>query len=108
MLSEKLGLDTSEAAAAVAEAAAAASTSGGGDGDKKSSAEDASADAAEAWIVDLIRTARLRARVDSRARAVVIASAFPSVQDQLIETVRGLTQRTQVLANAVGAGAPRP
>ena len=108
LLSEKLGLDTSEAAAAVAEAAAAASTSGGGDGDKKSSAEDASADAAEAWIVDLIRTARLRARVDSRARAVVIASAFPSVQDQLIETVRGLTQRTQVLANAVGAGAPRP
>jgi translation initiation factor 3 subunit E len=103
LLSEKLGLDTSEAAAA----AAAASTSGGGAGAEKSS-DDASADAAEAWIVDLIRTARLRARVDSRARAVVIASAFPSVQDQLIETVKGLTQRTQVLANAVGAGAPRP
>lgn len=104
LLSEKLGLDTSDAAAA---AAAAASTSGAAGGEKKTS-EDASADAAEAWIVDLIRTARLRARVDSRARAVVIASAFPSVQDQLIETVKGLTQRTQVLANAVGAGAPRP
>ena len=105
LLSEKLGLDTSEAAAAAAAASAEASTSGA---DKGSSEEDTSADAAEAWIVDLIRTARLRARVDSRARAVVIASAFPSVQDQLIETVKGLTQRTQVLANAVGAGAPRP
>lgn len=103
LLSEKLGLDASDAAAA-AVAASAASTSGA---DEKTS-EDASADAAEAWIVDLIRTARLRARVDSKARAVVIASALPSVQDQLIETVKGLTQRTQVLANAVGAGAPRP
>lgn len=102
LLSEKLGLDVTGGEAG---SAGEASTSGG-DGDKKD--ENASADAAEAWIVDLIRTARLRARVDSRARAVVIASAFPSVQDQLIETVKGLTQRTQVLANAVGAGTPRP
>lgn len=88
---------------------------GGGEGEGEAAASSSSpssstgndaADAAEAYIVDLIRNARLRAQVDSRAKAVVIASAFPSVQDQLIETVRGLTQRTQVLANAVGAGAP--
>jgi len=85
---------------------------GGGEGEEGASGgaagddDERSAEAAEAYIVDLIRNARLRAQIDSRAKAVVIASAFPSVQDQLIETVRGLTQRTQVLANAVGAGAP--
>ena len=64
--------------------------------------------AAEAWIVNLIRGARLNARVDSRAGTVVVGAAFPSVHDGLLETVKGLTQRTLVLANAVGAGgAPR-
>ena len=65
------------------------------------------ADGAEAWAVSLARGARMDARVDARDGAVVVGSAFPSVHDALVETVKGLTQRTLVLANAVGAGAAR-
>lgn len=63
------------------------------------------ADEAEQWAAGLARTARLDARVDARAGAVVVGAAFPSVHDALVDTVKGLTQRTLVLANAVGAGA---
>ena len=66
------------------------------------------ADEAEAWAAGLARgAARLDARVDARAGAIVVGGAFPSVHDALVDTVKGLTQRTLVLANAVGAGAAR-
>ena len=66
------------------------------------------AEEAEAWAAGLARgAARLDARVDARAGAIVVGGAFSSVHDALVDTVKGLTQRTLVLANAVGAGAAR-
>ena len=62
--------------------------------------------AAEAWVVGLVRGARLDARLDAAAGAVVLGAPFPSARAALVETVKGLAQRTVTLANAVtGAGA---
>ena len=61
---------------------------------------------AETWIVNLIRGARLNARVDSTAGAVVVGGAPPGPADGLVDTVKGLAQRTLVLANVVGGAVP--
>ena len=64
------------------------------------------AEAAEKWIVNLIRHARLNAKIDSQAGTVVMGMQFPSAYEQVMEKAKGLSQRTFVLANLV-VGAPQ-
>ncbi|KAK9810213.1 hypothetical protein WJX72_006728 [[Myrmecia] bisecta] len=63
-------------------------------------------EAAEKWIVNLIRNARLNAKIDSQAGTVVMGMSFPTPYEQIIEKAKGLSLRTFMLANAV-VGAPR-
>ena len=63
-------------------------------------------EAAEKWIVNLIRHARLNAKIDSQAGTVVMGMQFPSAYEQVMEKAKGLSQRTFVLANLV-VGAPQ-
>jgi translation initiation factor 3 subunit E len=58
-------------------------------------------EAAEKWIVNLIRHARLNAKIDSQAGTVVMGMQFPSAYEQIMEKAKGLSQRTFQLANAV-------
>mmetsp|Transcript_48980 Transcript_48980/g.156828 ORF Transcript_48980/g.156828 Transcript_48980/m.156828 type:complete len:345 (+) Transcript_48980:184-1218(+) len=64
-------------------------------------------EAAERWIVNLIRNARLNAKIDSEKGTVVMGTQYPVVYEQIIEKTKGLSVRTYQLANAViGAGHP--
>ena len=67
---------------------------------------DLSSQSAEKWIVNLIRNARLNAKIDSQAGTVVMGVEFPSAHEQIMEKAKGLSVRTFSLANAV-VGAPR-
>ncbi|KAI8102657.1 hypothetical protein M9434_005456 [Picochlorum sp. BPE23] len=58
-------------------------------------------DVTEKWIVNLIRNARLNARIDSEAETVVIQNQSLSAYEQLLEKARALSLRTFGLANAV-------
>jgi translation initiation factor 3 subunit E len=55
-------------------------------------------DAAERWIVNLIRNARLDAKIDSKANHVIMGIRHPSVYQQVIEKTAGLSFRGHVLA----------
>eukprot|EP00741_Cyanophora_paradoxa_P003582 tig00000093_g3479.t1 len=57
--------------------------------------------AAEKWIVNLIRNARLDAKIDSKANHVIMGSSFPTIQQQVIEKTKGLLFRSYVLANRI-------
>lgn len=56
---------------------------------------------AERWIVDLIRTARLDAKIDSVSSCVVMRNQSPSVYTQVIEKTRDLQVRTAALVNNI-------
>lgn len=56
-------------------------------------------DAAERWIVNLIRNARLDAKIDSKANHVIMGTPYPSVYQKIIEKTKGLSFRSYVLAN---------
>eukprot|EP01119_Soliformovum_irregulare_P006067 TRINITY_DN17816_c0_g1_i1.p1 TRINITY_DN17816_c0_g1~~TRINITY_DN17816_c0_g1_i1.p1 ORF type:complete len:458 (+),score=110.95 TRINITY_DN17816_c0_g1_i1:28-1374(+) len=56
-------------------------------------------DAAERWIVNLIRNARLDAKIDSKANQIIMGSQTPSVYQKIIEKTKGLTFRSYMLAN---------
>jgi len=56
-------------------------------------------DAAERWIVNLIRNARLDAKIDSKANHVIMGAQYPSVYQKVIEKTKGLSFRSYVLAN---------
>ena len=58
-------------------------------------------DVTEKWIVNLIRNARLNARIDSEAGTVVIKNQSLSSYEQLLEKARSLSLRTFGLANTV-------
>eukprot|EP01089_Gocevia_fonbrunei_P011606 TRINITY_DN2513_c0_g1_i2.p1 TRINITY_DN2513_c0_g1~~TRINITY_DN2513_c0_g1_i2.p1 ORF type:complete len:422 (-),score=87.97 TRINITY_DN2513_c0_g1_i2:85-1350(-) len=58
-------------------------------------------EAAERWIVNLIRNAQLDARIDSAANHVVMSTQHPSVYQQVIEKTKGLSFKSQVLANSL-------
>jgi translation initiation factor 3 subunit E len=62
-------------------------------------------EAAEKWIANLILSARLNAKIDSKAGTVVMGMQSSSMQDQLAEKAKQLSVRTFTLANAV-VGAP--
>lgn len=61
-------------------------------------------DAAEKWIVNLIRNEKLDARVDSRARTVVMGVMSQSIMDQIVDRTRDLSIKTFRLANEIVAG----
>eukprot|EP00274_Cyanoptyche_gloeocystis_P000930 CAMPEP_0196661114 /NCGR_PEP_ID=MMETSP1086-20130531/42746_1 /TAXON_ID=77921 /ORGANISM="Cyanoptyche gloeocystis , Strain SAG4.97" /LENGTH=498 /DNA_ID=CAMNT_0041995867 /DNA_START=31 /DNA_END=1525 /DNA_ORIENTATION=- len=54
-------------------------------------------ESAERWVVNLIRNAKLDAKIDSQANHVIIASNFPSVYQQVIENTKGLLYRSDVV-----------
>jgi hypothetical protein len=54
---------------------------------------------AERWIVNLIRNAKLDAKLDSQANLVVMSMSHPSVYQKIIEKTKGLSFRSSVLAN---------
>jgi translation initiation factor 3 subunit E len=56
-------------------------------------------EAAERWIVNLIRNARLDAKIDSKANHVIMGVQTPSVYQKVIEKTKGLTFRSYVLAS---------
>ena len=56
------------------------------------------ADDAERWIVNLIRNARLDAKIDSQQGHVVMATQTVSPYQQLIEKTKMLSVRSQKLA----------
>ena len=62
-------------------------------------------EAAEKWIANLILSARLNAKIDSKAGTVVMGQSAASMQDSLAEKAKALSVRTFTLANAV-VGAP--
>ena len=56
----------------------------------------------EKWVVDLIRSAALDAKIDSATRRVVMSVPAPSVFAQVIDKTRELTNRTRILAEQIG------
>lgn len=55
-------------------------------------------EAAERWIVNLIRNARLDAKIDSAANHVIMGTKHPSIYQQVIEKTKGLSFRTSMLS----------
>eukprot|EP00899_Mesostigma_viride_P024735 jgi/Mesvir1/5446/Mv15503-RA.1 len=62
-------------------------------------------ESAERWIVNLIRNARLDAKIDSQAGTVIMGIQHPSVYEQIIEKTKGLAFRTYALSNNLLASA---
>ncbi|PRP81608.1 hypothetical protein PROFUN_01115 [Planoprotostelium fungivorum] len=58
-------------------------------------------EAAEKWIVNLIRNAKLDAKIDSQANTVLMGSQHPSVYQKVIERTKALSYRSYVLANNI-------
>jgi len=56
-------------------------------------------ESAERWIVNLIRNAKLDAKIDSEANTVLMGTQYPSVYQKVIEKTKGLSYRSYVLAN---------
>jgi len=56
---------------------------------------------AERWIVNLIRNARLDAKIDSQLGHVVMGSQAPSVYQQVIEKTKGVLFRSQQLSHNI-------
>jgi len=61
-------------------------------------------EAAERWIVNLIRNARLDAKIDSKANTVIMGAQYPSIYQKVIEKTKGLSFRSYVLANSLAKG----
>ena len=55
-------------------------------------------DAAEKWIVNLIRNARLDAKIDSQANQVIMGLTVPSIYEQIVENANSLLSRSGQLA----------
>ena len=58
-------------------------------------------DAAELWIANLIRDARLNAKIDSQAGTIVMKQSYASAYEQVLEKTRGLSVRCFQLANTL-------
>jgi hypothetical protein len=61
---------------------------------------------AERWLVDLIRTASLDARIDSAGRQVIMSVPVTSVYQQIVDKTRDLTARTRALADSIESAVP--
>ncbi len=55
----------------------------------------------ERWIVNLIRNARLDAKIDSAQDQVILGGQVPSAYQQLIDKTKGLSLRSIVLSNNI-------
>mmetsp|Transcript_5359 Transcript_5359/g.11874 ORF Transcript_5359/g.11874 Transcript_5359/m.11874 type:complete len:417 (+) Transcript_5359:50-1300(+) len=62
---------------------------------------DLGTDDSEEWIVNLIREARLDAKIDSEQNCVVMSAQHPEVYQQIIDKTKDLTYRSYQLANEV-------
>ena len=56
---------------------------------------------AERWVVNLIRTERLAAKIDAKAGTVLMGSVAPSVYEQIIDRTKQLSFRTFQMSNAL-------
>merc|ERR1719450_295719 len=56
---------------------------------------------AERWIVNLIRNARLDAKIDSKQGHVVMGTQAAAVHQQVIERTKGLMYRTQLVSASI-------
>jgi len=54
-------------------------------------------EAAERWIVNLIRNARLDAKIDSAHNHVIMGTKHPSIYQQVIDKTKGLSFRSSVI-----------
>ena len=58
-------------------------------------------EATEKWIVNLIRGARLNAKIDAKAGTVIMQAQGPGGDDVLLEKARSLSMRTFALSNTL-------
>eukprot|EP00005_Dracoamoeba_jomungandri_P003338 CAMPEP_0174255922 /NCGR_PEP_ID=MMETSP0439-20130205/5205_1 /TAXON_ID=0 /ORGANISM="Stereomyxa ramosa, Strain Chinc5" /LENGTH=442 /DNA_ID=CAMNT_0015338307 /DNA_START=6 /DNA_END=1334 /DNA_ORIENTATION=- len=58
-------------------------------------------ESAERWVVNLIRNARLDAKIDSAANHVIMGTCDPSVYQKVVAKTKGLSFRTTVLTNNI-------
>jgi translation initiation factor 3 subunit E len=58
-------------------------------------------DGAERWIVNLIRSTKLNAKIDSEAGTVVMGAEAPSIHELVVEKTKALTSKTYSLSHAV-------
>merc|ERR1719282_62397 len=56
---------------------------------------------AEKWVVDLIRNARLDAKIDSKQGHVVMGTQAAAVHQQVIERTKGIMYRTQIVVTSI-------
>lgn len=54
---------------------------------------------AERWIVNLIRNAKIDAKIDSANNRVIMGTQYPSIYQQVIEKTKTLAFRSYVLSN---------
>jgi translation initiation factor 3 subunit E len=59
---------------------------------------------AEKWVVNLIRNARMDAKIDSQANQVIMGVTVPSVYDQVVESTKSLLIRGNVLQQNISVG----
>eukprot|EP00186_Timspurckia_oligopyrenoides_P005064 CAMPEP_0182442340 /NCGR_PEP_ID=MMETSP1172-20130603/1256_1 /TAXON_ID=708627 /ORGANISM="Timspurckia oligopyrenoides, Strain CCMP3278" /LENGTH=468 /DNA_ID=CAMNT_0024637127 /DNA_START=41 /DNA_END=1447 /DNA_ORIENTATION=- len=59
-------------------------------------------DSAERWIVNLVRNARLDAKIDSEANQVLMGVNTPSVYEEIMDSTKALLIRTHALASGYG------
>ncbi|KAL3684125.1 hypothetical protein R1sor_002147 [Riccia sorocarpa] len=62
-------------------------------------------DDAERWIVNLIRNARLDAKIDSKMGTVVMGTQYANVYEQIIDKTKQLAVRSYMLSNNVASAA---
>eukprot|EP00252_Welwitschia_mirabilis_P007466 TRINITY_DN18851_c0_g1_i3.p1 TRINITY_DN18851_c0_g1~~TRINITY_DN18851_c0_g1_i3.p1 ORF type:complete len:442 (-),score=81.90 TRINITY_DN18851_c0_g1_i3:371-1696(-) len=60
-------------------------------------------DEAERWIVNLVKNAKLDAKIDSMSGTIIMGSNHTTVYEQIIENTKQLSMRTYVLANNVNS-----
>ncbi|KNC96107.1 uncharacterized protein SPPG_08496 [Spizellomyces punctatus DAOM BR117] len=62
---------------------------------------DLSPEAGEKWIVNLIRNARMDAKIDSKTNTVIMGTQYNSIYQQVIERTRALSFRSSLLASNI-------
>ncbi|XXG41352.1 hypothetical protein AAC387_Pa01g1830 [Persea americana] len=67
---------------------------------------DMSYDEAERWIVNLVRNAKLDAKIDSKSGTVIMGPNHLNVYEQIMESTKQLSVRTYMLAKNVSESAP--
>lgn len=58
-------------------------------------------DEAELWIMNLVRSSKLDARIDSVSGTLIMTTNHVNVHEQIIESLKGLNMRTYMLAKNI-------